>query len=371
VLLIKDSQRKYDEWFEDVQTHVHELLRYNDDTIPKISARKVKIAILDTGVASKSGNGEVPPRLKSPRLHRGKELDQSLPWNEDDNGHGTHAAGLILSVCPYADLYVYRIVKNREDEIRRNYVKDALTHAIDSKGVDIISMSFGWPEDNDTELQDLILRAKSKRVLLFAATSNDGFRSRSGIAYPARSEDVIGIDAANEEGKPLGSNPRDTSPSIRFTAPGLSVLSTYPTHLESSGQKRMSGSSCATPIAAATAACVLVFARQRPLCLDPSVEPNLKSITGMKSVLKELLTSKDDDHPRWHHLDPTKLFDCRGQAGGGDWYDFNSARHEAAWKIIVHCLRKNFSPAIGSGLAKMMVDEQERRKRMTESNSDT
>jgi subtilisin family serine protease len=168
--------QKADDWFEDLKVDVHSLLdRYSDDLFTSRSNRPVKIAILDTGVAR---NGtKAPALMKSPRIKLGKQLDKSLPWNEDVDGHGTHAAGLIRQVCPYADVYVYRVLESHESlsakPLSRTLVVEALADAVDKKNVDIISMSLGWKEDNDRQLRDAIDHAKRNNVLLFAASSTE------------------------------------------------------------------------------------------------------------------------------------------------------------------------------------------------------
>jgi hypothetical protein len=345
---------------------VHGLLDYNDCSFIGNPPKKVKIAILDTGVAKKPGTGMVPPQMKSPRIRCGKQLDRSLPWNIDVNGHGTHAAGLILTVCPYADLYVYRVVEDQE-EISKAYVREALVDAIDVKGVDIVSMSLGWEEDSDPGLRAVIERAKTKNVLLFAASSNDGISTAAGMAYPARALEVIAIDAADGYGNASKFNPPQKRDKARFTALGEAVRSSYPMQLsepdDEPGWKRMSGTSCATPIAAAIAACVLVFARQRPLCLEPSVESYLKSVVGMRAVFMDLLSTKHSDSSFFHHLVPTKLFNCTRQApDGGEWCDASSSRYQAAMDIV-RCLRKEFDGNIGRDMYAEIAKEWGRRYR--------
>lgn len=277
-------------------------------------------------------------------------IDKSLPPHEDTNGHGTHAAGLILMVCPYADVFVYRVLQGKEP-LSRKYVTEALTDAIDKKKVDIVSMSFGWEEESDEELSAVINRAKVNNVLLFAATSNEGIQTRGDMAYPARAAEVIAVDAADGDGNPSKFNPPEGE-NERFTALGEAVNSAFPMQLtegtDTPGWKRMSGTSCATPIAAAIAGLVLEFSRQRPLCYDPSVEARLKSVAGMKLVFRKLLSSKFASSSNFKYLDPNKLFFYTNDfPEGGEWYQNSSPRLNAANNII-DCLRKQFK--IGSAI---------------------
>lgn len=323
--------------------------KYQDDCfVDDKKARPVKIAILDSGVAKSTAMGPVPALLKSGRVKLGKQLAPSMPWNIDTKGHGTHAAGLILEVCPYADLYVYRILQG-DETISRSYVAEALADAIDKKKVDIVSMSFGWDEDSDPDLRTVIGRAKDNDVLLFAASSNNGIRTRGGMAYPARALEVIAVDAADGLGTPSKFNPPQRRDKTRFTALGEAVESTFPMHLgNGTGRERMSGTSCATPIAAAIAGLLLEFARQRPLCHDGSIEKHLKSVVGMRQVLLECLSSKHVESSHFNHLDPMRLFRCNEKCkDGGDWSEPFSPRLNAAMHIV-QCLQEEFGPDIGS-----------------------
>jgi hypothetical protein len=323
-----------------------------DNHKPKRSERRVKIAILDSGVARSPANGSVPALMKGPRIKMGKQLDPSLPWNIDRKGHGTHAAGLILAVCPYADLYVYRVV-DRDEPINKRYVRQALEDAIDKKNVDIVSMSFGWRDNSDTELHAVVERARSKSVLLFAASSNEGNRSEAGMAYPARATDVFAIDAADVHGRPSKFNPPHfEQKSVRFTALGEAVKSTYPPDLQTGDSptdwKRSNGTSCATPIAAGIAGLIIEFARQRPLCMEPEIESYLKSVQGMHRVLIECCSQKSTNISCFYHLKPASLFRWSERfKDGGDWADISSPRFDAAHSII-NGLKGEFGDHIGN-----------------------
>jgi hypothetical protein len=73
---------------------------------------------------------------------------------------------------------------------------------------------------------------------------------------------------------------------------------------ESGGTKRKSGTSFATPIAAATAALVLEFARQPPLCDYPKVAEYLKRFSGMQEVFMLMIECKKG---KFYYVYPWKL----------------------------------------------------------------
>jgi subtilisin family serine protease len=349
-----------------LRDRAHVLLdKYKDDSQKTTkSERRVKIAVLDSGVAKSPTNGPVPLLMKGPRIKFGKQLDPSLPWNMDTKGHGTHAVGLILAVCPYADVYVYRVCKDNAS-IDRRFVANAITDAVDKKKVDIISMSFGWEGNSDFALENAIQHARANHVLLFAATSNEGIRTNAGMAYPARAFEVIAVDAADVHGNPSKFNPPQTGDKTRFTALGEAVRSTYPMHLPSedpeSGWKRLDGTSCATPIAAGIAGLVLEFARQRPMCFDERIEKRLKTVEGMQLILTHLVSRKSAENSRFNHLDPTFLFGYNEEyQDGGDWAEPLSPRFTAAVNIV-NKLREVFSQDIGSLMSVEFYKEWARR----------
>jgi len=141
-----------------------------------------------------------------------------------------------------------------------NVITKAIEWAVE-KGVDIISMSFGWVKeakvDGKDVISDAILAARLKRkILFFAAASNYG-ASRSEL-FPAQHEIVSSIRATDTFGTPaFFSSPPGNS--IAFGTLGLDV----PCARLSSTQDEisMSGTSMAAPIAAGIAALVLGFAR--------------------------------------------------------------------------------------------------------------
>ncbi|CAN9414345.1 unnamed protein product [Alternaria alternata] len=357
-----------DEWFENLRENAHVFLdKYQDDSYKETKAeRRVKIAVIDSGVARKSTKGRVPGLLKGPKIKRGTELHPSLPWDTDTKGHGTHAAGLILDVCPYAHVYVYRVCEGNEP-IEKQHVADAITDAVKKK-VDIISMSLGWQLNDNDALDASIQRAREQKVLLFAASSNEGIWAKSGMAYPARAMEVIAVDSANAAGRPSNFNPFGIGGRSRFTVPGERIRSTWPVDLPTEerdpGFKRLTGTSCATPIAAGIAGLLLEFSRQRPMCFDPRIERWLKRVEDMRLVLEKLLSrpSGKDSLGNMHlNLNPTKLF-CRDSEfpEGGDWAERRSPRLEAAYSIA-KILNREHGGGIGFEMDKEVDKEVIRR----------
>lgn len=167
-------------------------------------------------------------------------------------------------------------------------------------------MSFGFAHFN-AELNQEIQRAANEGVLVFAAASNGG--KNDGIAWPAREENVICIHSADGLGNPSFFTPPAVG-NLKIMTLGECVKSAWPPGLESnSGQKRMSGTSCAAPIAAIVAAIILDYGRGfltdkewRSLCRTSSMRRMLEAISET--------SGKDGSYcwiKHWSLFDPDRM----------------------------------------------------------------
>ncbi|KAH7071549.1 peptidase S8/S53 domain-containing protein [Paraphoma chrysanthemicola] len=300
----------------------------------QISYEKVKIAVLDTRAAHSVRYGTPDTIRKS-----------------DDDGHGTQVASIILKVTPFARLFVYRIVRRRTDSIRPRIVAAAIQDAV-SAGVDIIKLSFGWDQesgDGHEPLRAALRMCDEHDILVFAATSNDGLGSASGMAYPARDDRVIAIDAASAAGKWLPFNPsRDNDfKTHRFTALGQSITTDFPPHLKSKeGWKLMDGTSAATPVAAGMAALILEFARQPPLGFASKVAERLKRPEAMREVLAGVVAKRLSKNGEYRHLVPTELFKSNWERDDADELYTSKGHRRRAVEWIAAIMGKKYGHAI-------------------------
>jgi len=96
---------------------------------------RVKVAVLDTGLAMLPHQG--PSTLVSIHRDRIKGCESFIDSSksiQDDDGHGTHVALLVLQTCPNADLYVARVVKSHREAPKPEDVGKAIEHAIKECG---------------------------------------------------------------------------------------------------------------------------------------------------------------------------------------------------------------------------------------------
>ena len=163
-------------------------------------------------------------------------------------------------------------------------------------------MSFGLA-NHEKDIEDAVKEAYSKGILLFAAASNEG--GNSPVTYPARYDDVICIFSTDGWGNASKCNPNPMGNSLyRFATLGEAVKSAWPIHLpDSQGERRMTGTSFATPIAAAVAACVLEFCLMNGMSDEQYQE--LKCPKGMREVFCKTLIKEREG---LHYICPWNLF---------------------------------------------------------------
>jgi len=144
----------------------------------------------------------------------------------DDNGHGTHVAGIIVGqgvnggvkgVAPDSSLYAVKAL----DSAGSGYTSDIIS-GIDwamEHNMDIVSLSLG-SNQSSMALQNAVDSAYSKGLLVVAAAGNDGNSSGTGtsIEYPANYSSVIAVGAVDSTNTRAyytldGSTPSTTSTS--------------------------------------------------------------------------------------------------------------------------------------------------------------
>ncbi|MBI2848379.1 MAG: S8 family peptidase [Chloroflexi bacterium] len=173
----------------------------------------------------------------------------------DDNGHGTHVAGIVaarqngvgvVGVAPGVQLYALKVLDASGYGYWSNIIA-ALGWAKDN-GMQVANMSLG-SNVAPKALQTAADRAYAAGVLLVAAAGNDG---TGKVSYPARYSSVIAVAATDaNDVRPWWSN---FGSQVELAAPGVGILSTIP----GGGYAAYSGTSMATPHVAGSAA--LAFA---------------------------------------------------------------------------------------------------------------
>lgn len=184
----------------------------------------------------------------------------------DDEGHGTHVAGIIAAsnndkgVVGIA--YNTKIMPIKAGDASGYFMQDNIARAINyayEKGADVINMSFGGSASS-VAVQDALSMAYSRCVLV-ASAGNDGEPNEATDSYsmpvpnyPAALSYVMGVMSVDEDGKESGFTNWDVNAlnnkEYEVYAPGEQILSTVP----GDRYARLSGTSMAAPVVAAEAA---------------------------------------------------------------------------------------------------------------------
>ena len=181
----------------------------------------------------------------------------------DDDGHGTHCAGIIagvinnsLGVAGVANVKIMDLkVLNASGYGYDSEIARAIVYATDN-GANIISMSLGGPSYT-AALEEACQYAWNHGVLLVAAAGNSGSNE---VDYPAAFNTVIAVGAVNSNNSLAWFS--NYGPNLELVAPGVNILSTfprYPVYLSITenctlNYTELSGTSMATPFVAGVAA---------------------------------------------------------------------------------------------------------------------
>jgi len=170
------------------------------------------------------------------------------------HAHGTAMAGAIaahsklVGVAPKVKLLAVRAFSGAGESAQSttfNILKGLDWAA--SKNARIVNMSFAGPPD--TLLQETLLKANARGIVLIAAVGNNGPRSPS--LYPAADARVIGVTATDADDKLMPQANR--GPQVAVAAPGVEILAAAP----NGAYQVTSGTSVAAAHASGVAALLL------------------------------------------------------------------------------------------------------------------
>ncbi|HVP26533.1 MAG TPA: S8 family peptidase [Candidatus Bathyarchaeia archaeon] len=182
----------------------------------------ILVAIVDTGIKY------THPDLVANYVPLGYDWINNDSDPMDDQGHGTHCAGIIAASINnsigIAGLAQVRIMAEKglsrqgwgyDDELA-----NAIIHAV-NQGAKIISCSWGSSEESQL-IHDAVKYATDAGALVIAAAGNSGTNTKH---YPAAYPEVIAVAATDENDRlaPFSSY----GDWIDIAAPGTSIYSTY------------------------------------------------------------------------------------------------------------------------------------------------
>jgi subtilase family protein len=172
----------------------------------------------------------------------------------DDEGHGTHVAGIVNQVAPGTKFIIMKAC----DEDGDCYVSDMATAVSwcttfkDLYNISAISMSIGdsgaWIDDEcfpSDSLSEAISNAYDAGIFVAIASGNEGYST--GINYPACARGSTSVGSTTKTD--LMSYFTNQYETLDVLAPGSNILSTY----LSDSHTQKSGTSMATPFVSASA----------------------------------------------------------------------------------------------------------------------
>lgn len=254
---------------------------------PIINSKRPVIAILDTGVdiehpdlADNIWTNDFEVNGSDDRDDDGNGfIDDIHGWDfvnqtarmRDNNGHGTHCAGIAAAVSGNGigitganpDAFIMPIAVLQSDGTGDvGTIIKGIDYAV-ANGADVLSMSFGGASHSLAEY-DALAKAYQKAVLVAAAGNNGGDLNMCHLpsyppVFPGAYNFVLGVMASDNNGNragfsnwdcdgPFAIGPYNIEEQYGYDimAPGTNILSTYP----GGAYKSLNGTSMACPLVA-------------------------------------------------------------------------------------------------------------------------
>ena len=267
-------------------------------------SKKIVVAVLDTGVDYTHQDlisniwfrPATVPQYKDDELgtfndEHGFNSAENESDPMDDNGHGTHCAGIIgaegnndegiAGINWNVQIMPLKFLGRGGFGSTKDAI-ESINYAIDrkQKGVNVRVISASWGSTQYSKaLEDTIRAAGEAGILFVAAAGNDGTSNDKRPHYPSNydSPNVISV-AALDRNDQLASFSNFGVKTVHIAAPGKDILSTW----LSEQYREASGTSMATPHVSGVAG--LVLAAEPELSVAKLRERLLKSVDKIDSL---------------------------------------------------------------------------------------
>ena len=265
---------------------------------------EVVVAVLDSGVdythpdlvANMWIRPDNVPQYKDANLGTFNDLhgfnatdNQSDPM--DDNGHGTHCAGIIgaegnndegiAGINWKVEIMPLKFMGRGGFGTTKDAI-EAINYAIDRKraGVNVKVINASWGSTMYSKaLEDAIRAAGEEGILFVAAAGNNSTDNDKRPHYPSnyKLSNVISV-AALDRNDQLASFSNYGVNTVHIAAPGKDILSTW----LNDGYREASGTSMATPYVAGVAA--LILANESKISVEKLRERVLQSVDKLDTL---------------------------------------------------------------------------------------
>ncbi len=278
----------------------------------------IRVGIIDTGISTSH------PDLKW-RIAEGISFLEGGKYDiEDENGHGTHVAGIVaaekngigvVGVAPKVKLYVCKAFDSNGKTDYQTIEKSVLW--LIKCGVSVINMSFS-SSFSSKRYSSLIQFAHSKGITMICAAGNEGEKSFGSMGYPANFNETIAVSAVDYEKHIASFSSRGSAAEI--SAAGIDIYSTF----IGDSYATLSGTSMATPII--TGAVAILQAKGR-LRYNRLLTPD--EIRLLLNIYTEDLSGYGRDDRYGYGL-----FSF-GRISGSDYVDFDKAKRKIKTKTTL------------------------------------
>ena len=312
----------------------------------EVNGTTIKVAVLDTGVDY--NHSELNDSISG-----GRCFVSGCSDFKDDNGHGTHVAGIITAdgvggeliaegflsrgVAPGASIYAGKVC-DKNGNCFSSDIAAGIDWAI-LQGADVISISLGggnyFTENCDsTFLASKVNEAVGKNVTVVVSAGNEN----SGVSSPACASGAIAVGAVDSAD--VRASFSNFGPALDIMAPGVRIYSTMPTYrvtLNRQGYSmiysNLSGTSMAAPMVSGVVALML---QKRP-----EWKGNVSAIKqALYGTAKDLGSAGFDNLTGWGRVDAfnAALFNTCGissSASGLNFGDVENGQTSAELQVNV------------------------------------
>ncbi|MBP6671572.1 MAG: S8 family serine peptidase [Bacteroidetes bacterium] len=193
----------------------------------------------------------------------------------DDNGHGTHVAGIIgadgdsvKGIAPHVRFMAFKVL-DKNGYGTESMVMEGIERAADPNNdndpkdrVDVANMSLGGDGTPDDALATAVNNAVDLGIVFCVSAGND--YTFNSIGSPAGAKNAITVGAVGKDGmiaffNSKGPSKKEYLMKPEVLAPGVNIISTF----KNKSYESMSGTSMASPVAAGI--CALLKSARRSL----------------------------------------------------------------------------------------------------------